>query len=611
MKTHFTRKNFIAIGIVYFFLVMVLIAALALDTGAGIFVAGNPISQIAGVLSLPTIEGSAQFYILLICILIYILIFTFAFIYEFRLAEYYNESAFSKKWVIVYSVTFLICLILAFGIGLCAQYPYDLNLIGQNFIALGSSLVVGAILFLILGSFIFSICLLVVNFKNIDKPFRFFGSRVKELEAKEKEEEAKENELLSEQGELAKSFGEMNVDANGNYIGGGNGGFAGSAASGTGSESSSETKVLKDKEIVFPGLCSIDVMNEANREEDFYDDNINLKDLCTNFRNYLAKKEKLYFDIHIIRAFIAGLSASRLIILEGLSGTGKSSLARYFSDYISEDSFFEPVQATWRDRTSLLGFYNDFSKTYNETEFLKRLYDATYKLHHMNIMVLDEVNISRVEYYFADFLSILEYPVEKWQLKIMQLPYDFDPPLHLEDGILKIPFNTWFVATANKDDSTFTITDKVYDRAITISFDDQNVPFEVNSEVNKITLSYDKLTSLFKEASTNPSLMMNSEDYNKFRALINFTYQNFDITIGNRIMHQLEVLVPVYISCGGTKEEALDFMFSRKVISKLSGRFEDYLKQSLIELKSLINKTYGDGKFVETFAEIDRLIKKL
>ena len=61
-----------------------------------------------------------------------------------------------------------------------------------------------------------------------------------------------------------------------------------------------------------------------------------------------------------------------------------------------------------------------FSKSYNETEFLKRMYRYTYRKNHINIMVLDEVNISRVEYYFADFLSILEYPVDKWKLKIMQ-----------------------------------------------------------------------------------------------------------------------------------------------------------------------------------------------
>ena len=193
----------------------------------------------------------------------------------------------------------------------------------------------------------------------------------------------------------------------------------------------------------------------------------------------------------------------------------------------------------------------------------------------------------------------------------MQLPYDFVAPNHLEDGILNIPYNTWFIATANKDDSTFTITDKVYDRAITISFDDQNIPFEVNEEINNINLSYTKLINLFNEAINNKEFRLNEEDYLKFRSLINFTYENFDITIGNRIMHQLETFVPTFISCGGKKEEALDFMLSRKVINKLEGRFEDYIKDGLNKLKVLINKTYGENTFKETFKEINRLIRKL
>ena len=610
MKTHFTRKNFITIAVIYFCLVLILFSALCLDQ-QGIFVKDNPIANLAGVFNFVTVNGSIQFYILIACFLIYVLVYSCALIYEIRLAKYYDEKPLSKKWVSVYVITTLICLILCFGIGLCAQYPYDPEIIVNNLIGLGESILIGLILFVLLGSFIYAICMLVVNFKNIDKPFRYFGKRTKELEDMEKKELENEENSLDEQGNLAASFGEPNVDSNGNYVNGnGFNGVSGVSSNGS-NQSENDEKVLKDKEIVFPGLCSIDVINEANREFDFNDEDITLKDLCENFRKYLAKTEKLYFDIHTIRAFISGLSASRLIILEGLSGTGKSSIARFFSDYISEESFFEPVQATWRDRTSLLGFYNDFSKTYNETEFLKRMYDATYKLNHVNIMVLDEVNISRVEYYFADFLSILEYPVDKWQLKIMQLPYDFDPPAHLEDGILKIPYNTWFIATANKDDSTFTITDKVYDRAITISFDDQNIPFDVEEDVSKITLSYDKLISLFNEAINNPNYVMTKDDWAKFRSLINFTYETFDLTIGNRIMHQLETLVPVYIACGGSKSEALDFMFARKVVSKLDGRFEDYIKQGLMDLKNLINKTYGENSFKETNLLINKLIKKL
>ena len=604
MKTHFTRKNLITIGIIYFYLVLVLFSAMCLDAN-GIFVKDNPIASMGDAFNFIKVNGSINFYILLACFLIYVLLFSASLIYEIRLAKYYEEKALSKKWLLVYLITFIICLVLCFGIGLCAQYPYVGEIIKNNFILLGESILIGLILFIILGSFIFAICLLIINFKNIDKPFRFFGSRTKEVEESEARAIKEEEDRLTDQGNLAASFGESNIETSSNLN------SAISAISGVSGNNNTEEKVLKDKEIVFPGLSSIDIINEAYREKDFDDENITLKDLATNFRLYLAKKEKLYFDITTIRTFISALSSSRLIILEGLSGTGKSSLARYFSEYIGEESYFEAVQATWRDRTSLLGFYNDFSKTYNETEFLKRMYDATYKLNQVNIMVLDEVNISRVEYYFADFLSILEYPIEKWKLKIMQLPYDFVAPNHLEDGILNIPYNTWFIATANKDDSTFTITDKVYDRAITISFDDQNIPFEVNEEVTNINLSYSKLMSLFNDAINNKEFRLNEEDYLKFRSLINFTYENFDITIGNRIMHQLETFVPTFISCGGKKIEALDFMFSRKVINKLEGRFEDYIKDGLNKLKVLITKTYGENTFKETFKEINRLIRKL
>ncbi len=604
MKTHFTRKNLITIGIIYFYLVLVLFSAMCLDAN-GIFVKDNPIASIGDAFNFIKVNGSINFYILLACFLIYVLLFSASLIYEIRLAKYYEEKALSKKWLLVYLITFIICLVLCFGIGLCAQYPYVGEIIKNNFILLGESILIGLILFIILGSFIFAICLLIINFKNIDKPFRFFGSRTKEVEESEARAIKEEEDRLTDQGNLAASFGESNIETSSNLN------SAISAISGVSGNNNTEEKVLKDKEIVFPGLSSIDIINEAYREKDFDDENITLKDLATNFRLYLAKKEKLYFDITTIRTFISALSSSRLIILEGLSGTGKSSLARYFSEYIGEESYFEAVQATWRDKTSLLGFYNDFSKTYNETEFLKRMYDATYKLNQVNIMVLDEVNISRVEYYFADFLSILEYPIEKWKLKIMQLPYDFVAPNHLEDGILNIPYNTWFIATANKDDSTFTITDKVYDRAITISFDDQNIPFEVNEEINNINLSYTKLINLFNEAINNKEFRLNEEDYLKFRSLINFTYENFDITIGNRIMHQLETFVPTFISTGGNKIEALDFMFSRKVINKLEGRFEDYIKDGLNKLKVLINKTYGENTFKETFKEINRLIRKL
>lgn len=613
-KTHFTRKNLIGIAMTFFYCLCVLIAGVAIDGNNPFFAKNNPIQNMAAaVFPIKDINGltvkgvpagSLQAYILLILFIIYVLLCTSAIIYEVRLAKYYEEKPTSFKWWMTYIITFIVCGGLWTGISMVSQIsdkPYGYY-IANSYLFLAEAIVFGLLVFVILGAFILNLCLLVVNFKNIDKPFRFFDSEAQE-EKEKAEKEAEEKKAL-EQGQLAEAFGEGNGNNNGN----GNG--TGVNGTGSGTLTEDDSSPLKEKERVFPGLCTIDYAN-MSLPTDTFEDNLTLNELCVRFRNYLADKEGLYFAPIFIEEFIAGLAASRLIILEGLSGTGKSSLARYFSEFISEKSFFEAVQATWRDRTSLLGYYNDFSKTYNETEFLKRLYDASYKENHINIMVLDELNISRIEYYFADFLSVLEYPEDEWKIKIRQFPYDFEAPEHLTDGVLKIPSNTYFIGTANKDESTFTITDKVYDRAITIDFDDRNEPFSVTGDSDKVTLSYEHLQELFASAIADEENQLTMEDYKTFKTLTDYTYDRFDLTFGNRIMRQIQLFVPVFVACGGKKEDALDFMFARKVVSKLEGRFEDYIKEGLLNLKTLIVKNYGENAFPQTNHLIDKFIRKL
>ena len=299
------------------------------------------------------------------------------------------------------------------------------------------------------------------------------------------------------------------------------------------------------------------------------------------------------------------------MILEGLSGTGKSSLPRYFASFVSANVLFLPVQATWRDKTNILGYFNDFSKIYSETDFLTTLYESNYNPDQIYIFVLDEMNISRVEYYFADFLSVLEFPESEWKMRVMQLPYNFIPPAKLENGNISILNNAYFVGTANKDDSTFSIADKVYDRAITIDFENRNAPFEVKEKTNKIHLSASKRHSLYENALLIKENKMSDEDYNKFEVITNFIYDEFDVTFGNRILTQIDTLVPTFIACGGKKEDALDFILSRKLLAKLEGRFEEYVKNSLKRLLVLIEKTYGKNVFARSEKEINKLIRKL
>ena len=75
-------------------------------------------------------------------------------------------------------------------------------------------------------------------------------------------------------------------------------------------------------------------------------------------------------------------------------------------------------------------------------------------------------------------------------------------------------------------------------------------------------------------------------------------------------MHQIELFTPVFVECGGTKEDALDFIISRKVLNKLEGRFEDSIKPNLEELLALIDKTYGFNNFNESKKVIRRLLKR-
>lgn len=370
-----------------------------------------------------------------------------------------------------------------------------------------------------------------------------------------------------------------------------------------------EKNALLDKDL-FPALTAIDNANAEEGVAQVEVDEVALDDLVLRFQSYACNNHKIYYELPLLRSFIAGMAASRLIILEGLSGTGKSLLPRMFARFTNSDVFFSPVQATWRDKTDVLGFYSEFTKTFKITDFLRDLYSASYT-ETSTLMVLDEMNLSRIEYYFADFLSILEYPQEEWKIKVYEPELGQKLPVKLTDGYVTIPANTWFVGTANTDDSTFTITDKVYDRAITLDFRERISPITSNYISDDIHLTAERLQELFNEAKENEDYCLSALETEKFLRICDFIRDAFDIRFGNRIMVQINQFVPVYVALGGTKEAALDFMLASKVLRKLDGMFEDYVKDELIALTKLINSTYGKGTMVETERIIAKILKRL
>ncbi len=347
-----------------------------------------------------------------------------------------------------------------------------------------------------------------------------------------------------------------------------------------------------------------------------------LQELCEYVRNYGASKKGLYYSINTIRVFFASLAAeekaSRLLILQGLSGTGKSSLPRLAAEALGLECRLVSVQPSWRDNRELLGYDNDFTNRFKETEFTKFLYEASAlpNTNKIYLIVLDEMNLARVEYYFADFLSVLEKPdMAEWIVPLVSgysEPDEERRPKYLnysnKAANICVTNNIWFIGTANNDDSTSLITDKVYDRAQIMDMDTRENAFAGN-KVSQVFMDAEELRGLFAAAKT-PGNRLTPEDEEKI-FMVDEYLKEMDITFGSRILEQIKDFVPVYIACGGTKEEAIDYLMTHKILRKLDERYEPYLITKLEELELRLNEIYGEGKFEQSIRKIHRLRERI
>ena len=605
IKTLFTRKTFIAISLSVMYAVLLVFTCACIDGAHTFYPKKNLVNMLAVGMRFEEIAGGTSGFVMVMLLAVFVTIAAVAICFERQFAVFKNIQPESGKMFLWYTGTAVVCIALSLTLGTLMQSPLTSENIGKAMKYLGQVVLLTTVIYIVLFAVIGAPVMLAVNFFLVDKPFRFFSSA-------SQPEFDDDNVSLDVTGSFD---GQSTVRQQG--ISDGTAAAAapsydGSSAGGNAvGKLTGDDTIIRDREEVFPSLTAIDEKYEGFELPAAKGDAVSLKELAEKFRLYLAKTQELYFDIDTVRFFISGFAASHFEILEGLSGTGKSSLPRYFAEFIGANVLFMPVQATWRDKTSIIGFYNEFSKTYTETEFLSALYEANYSPDTLNFYVLDEMNISRVEYYFADLLSVLEYPVADWKLKIMSVPHDFVPPVKLENGFVRIPENSYFVGTANRDDSTFTITDKVYDRAITLEFLKKNDAFTVSENVEKIHVTASALRGLYAAAEADSANAFNAQDKARLDKISGFVYDTFDIAVGNRILNQLEKIVPAFIACGGTKEDALDFMLCKKLFSKLEGRFEDYVKPALEETLALMDETYGKGTLSRSEKVIRKIIKTL
>ena len=352
----------------------------------------------------------------------------------------------------------------------------------------------------------------------------------------------------------------------------------------------------------FPKLTLVD-QRYADFVEPVFDDEITLAQLVDDYRRFACSQMHLYYTEEIIRRFVAGMASSKLLILEGISGTGKTSLPYSFSRFLDNPATMISVQPSYRDRTELLGYFNEFSKRFNETEFLRALYEAGYR-EEPSIIVLDEMNLARIEYYFAEMLSVLEMPSQdEWVLDLVPTAWPGDPK-HLFDGKIRVPNSIWFVGTANNDDSTFTITDKVYDRAMPIELNERADAFECDPQ-GSCRITSQHLEQMFAQAKQDYPISRETEE--KLQKLDNYLQTRFKLAFGNRIIKQMHDFIPVYVACGGTELDGMDYIVARKVLKKLESMNITFVRDEIRSLIEYIEKVFGKANMPDSKAYLTRI----
>lgn len=384
----------------------------------------------------------------------------------------------------------------------------------------------------------------------------------------------------------------------GNVTGGAHAEAAAAGAPATVANGAVVKAVLEDKPDVvhrFPKLCLVDD-KYLNYIPPQFDTNVTLEEFVDGYRLFAASQMHLYYTPEIVRRFVAGMAASKLLILEGISGTGKTSLPYSFSRYMDNPSTIVSVQPSYRDRTELLGYFNEFSKRFNETEFLRALYEANYRKE-PSMVVLDEMNLARIEYYFAEMLSVLEMPSQdEWVLDLVPTAWEGDPVM-LDNGKIHVTDGIWFIGTANNDDSTFTITDKVYDRAMPIELNERADAFECEMH-DKCQITTEHLQYLFQKAKVEHPV--SEELLENMHKLDRYLLTRFKLSFGNRIIKQMYDFIPVYVACGGTELEAVDYIMARKVLKKFESMNISFVRDEITGLINYIEKIFGTEGMIDS-----------
>lgn len=276
---------------------------------------------------------------------------------------------------------------------------------------------------------------------------------------------------------------------------------------------------------------------------------------------------------------------SPIVVLAGVSGTGKSELPRQYAHHGGMNFLSTPVKPDWDSMQSLFGYYNSIENKYEPTELTKAIYYLQSDLMKdtMLLILLDEMNLAYVELYFSDLLSKFETN-RGTNGKII---YDINLGANEQPEKLIIGNNILWVGTMNEDETTKALSDKVIDRSTLLTFPRPRTLVSRKNDI-KIADPEKRLTSdLWKKWCQNT---LSEEDFknkleiNFYRKIIediNDQMSRVNRNLGHRVWQSIEryvfshPLVFANIENGIELKKTFDSAFAEaiafKVMPKLRG----------------------------------------
>jgi len=329
---------------------------------------------------------------------------------------------------------------------------------------------------------------------------------------------------------------------------------------------------------------------ENNKKPDQSPKEIDRESMFMDFFIDKCEDNKLYYDTKDLYNFHTSMKSGNLVILAGMSGTGKSKLVQCYADALDlkkEQLQFISVRPYWQDDADVLGYLDVVNNIYRpgDSGLINSLIHAYNNPDQMHIVCFDEMNIARVEHYFSQFLSVLEMDENK---KILRL-YNDEAQYKIYNSsqyppTLKIGNNILFVGTVNLDESTYQFSDKVLDRANVINLNmvsyEQVKLFnekDINQEIKTVQINANLYNS-FRKKETNISLLP-QESSCLWHIHEEMQKYNKNIGIGWRIVKQISnYLNNIPPESKLTREEAFDLQLVQRIVTKIRGTEEQFGK---------------------------------